>query len=620
MTTFAETFTGSDTSLGPDLTWSDILGDWHRSSGVAEFGDAQGTAGVLCRARAEHDSDTPDMFVETTVKARTGSYVDVRLGARYSGVADTGYELIWDNNGGPNLSIFRNIAGAGTQIGVSETVSYAPNDVIKMEVSGTGATVTITVYKNGVQVHQVTDTSGSRLVSGTRGMVGGYGAGGTVLVQLDDYTHGDIVVNTGPTANAGADQVVLTSDLVVLDGTASTDDVGITSWSWTQVSGTAVTINDANTATASFDAPGVVGDLVFELEVEDVDAEVDTDQVTIHIALPAPVGISYTLTEMDSVAESIDVSRGAVVEGDSVYVLLAINSTGLITTPPADQGWVLVQKTVKESGVATGEVWWKVAGPTEPLTYEFRLGTWRIAIATCVVLRGAANPDLTADAVGFGANAVTPEVIVDAYNSMLLLNITVPGSSDIPITPPDGTYDERSDHNAVDSDSTIGQATYTKLMPDGLTGTETSKNFLLSQSSNWIAQILVIEPGTPNSVPWVDAGEDITVVVGDLVAFESTATDLDGTIVAHEWTAPVGVSLSATNVANPTWDTTGVAFGTYEFSYRAQDDGGVWSEPETVLITVAAAFEVKVWTGTEWSNSGEVMLKARVSGVWEDLG
>ena len=54
--------------------------------------------------------------------------------------------------------------------------------------------------------------------------------------------------NQLPIANAGSDQIVNTGDKVTLNGSRSKDPDGkITSYSWTQISGPAVTLNGSNT-------------------------------------------------------------------------------------------------------------------------------------------------------------------------------------------------------------------------------------------------------------------------------------------------------------------------------------------------------------------------------------
>jgi hypothetical protein len=91
--------------------------------------------------------------------------------------------------------------------------------------------------------------------------------------------------NVAPIANAGLDQAVDEKVIVNLNGSATDSDGIIVGYSWTQVSGTAVIIDDADKDTASFIAPATAKHLTltFSLEVTDNENAVDSDVVNIAI-------------------------------------------------------------------------------------------------------------------------------------------------------------------------------------------------------------------------------------------------------------------------------------------------------------------------------------------------
>ncbi len=79
-------------------------------------------------------------------------------------------------------------------------------------------------------------------------------------------------VNKPPVASAGPDQVVAQGTVVTLDGTGSADaDGDPLTHSWSQLSGTPVTLSDASAPRPTFEAPTPDGDrvLVFSLTVSD---------------------------------------------------------------------------------------------------------------------------------------------------------------------------------------------------------------------------------------------------------------------------------------------------------------------------------------------------------------
>ncbi|MEZ8862213.1 glycosyl hydrolase family 18 protein [Vibrio sp. 10N.247.311.51] len=93
-------------------------------------------------------------------------------------------------------------------------------------------------------------------------------------------------VNRKPTAAAGADQSVEGPAFVSLDGSASKDSDGtIASYAWSQVSGTAVTLANANAAVASFDVVEVAQQeaLTFSLTVTDNEGATATDTVVVTV-------------------------------------------------------------------------------------------------------------------------------------------------------------------------------------------------------------------------------------------------------------------------------------------------------------------------------------------------
>ena len=92
--------------------------------------------------------------------------------------------------------------------------------------------------------------------------------------------------NAAPVANAGQNVSVEELSSVTLDGSASSDPDGDTiTYSWQQLSGSAVTLSDANLVNPTFDAPSVNEDetLVFRLTVTDTSNASNSDEVSIEI-------------------------------------------------------------------------------------------------------------------------------------------------------------------------------------------------------------------------------------------------------------------------------------------------------------------------------------------------
>ncbi len=90
-------------------------------------------------------------------------------------------------------------------------------------------------------------------------------------------------VNKAPTASAGADQSVDEETTVTLAGSGTDSDGSIVSYSWTQLSGSMVTIQDASMATATFLSPTLISTttLSFQLTVTDDKGATASDTVDV---------------------------------------------------------------------------------------------------------------------------------------------------------------------------------------------------------------------------------------------------------------------------------------------------------------------------------------------------
>ncbi|QTA91028.1 PKD domain-containing protein [Desulfonema magnum] len=114
-----------------------------------------------------------------------------------------------------------------------------------------------------------------------------------VVTDYDGLRHSDRVtvniihINQPPVADAGPNQMVKEADMVMLDGSDSSDpDDGIASYLWYQTEGTRVTLSDSTAVQPVFTAPdiGLTGEsLIFRLTVTDYNGSERTDYVTVNV-------------------------------------------------------------------------------------------------------------------------------------------------------------------------------------------------------------------------------------------------------------------------------------------------------------------------------------------------
>jgi len=180
-------------------------------------------------------------------------------------------------------ALYQIVAGNPTQIGSNFTAPYAAtNDTFSLQVSGSGATVTLTVLYNGTQLYQTTDTSAARITA----------AGSAGFLDYDNANGNDVVRTIwagaigGPSAGIspssasvsyGGTQTFSATDLLpneTADWTATSGSVSPSSGSSTvytaPMSGSSATVTwtsadlPTHTASASVSLSGSASWLVIE--------------------------------------------------------------------------------------------------------------------------------------------------------------------------------------------------------------------------------------------------------------------------------------------------------------------------------------------------------------------
>jgi K319L-like, PKD domain len=179
-----------------------------------------------------------------------------------------------------------------------------------------------------------------------------------------------------PIANAGPDQAVNEGSLVTLDASASTDpdpDETLT-YSWTQISGTQVTLSDPTAVMPTFTAPSFTGtsadNLVFQLQVCDQASQCSTDTVTItviHVDVSILIGEAsateggaetFTVSLSSPSAQAVTVDF-ATADGTAVAPGDYTSNSGTVTFAPGVTSQTVTVQTIDdvvfEGGTGTFE-------------------------------------------------------------------------------------------------------------------------------------------------------------------------------------------------------------------------------------------------------------------------
>lgn len=189
MATITESFNKADSStLGPDLTWTELTGDTqivgNRARCVSTY---SGSAN-----RADSDLASANHYAQIAV------YIDGSDDGRGAGPivrkdssATLTCYLLWvdvASAGNFRYTFYKVVGGSFTAIGSSTSVTVASGDVFRLSADGT----TLSAYKNGTLLGTQTDSS---ISTGTRCGFRLYSGGGTptvTAVEIDNFEAGDL--------------------------------------------------------------------------------------------------------------------------------------------------------------------------------------------------------------------------------------------------------------------------------------------------------------------------------------------------------------------------------------------------------------------------------------------
>ena len=214
---------------------------------------------------------------------------------------------------------------------------------------GTTATATFTPDTAAVLVFTltVTDDSGDSATNTNADTV-------TITVTAP------LATNQPPVANAGDDQSVTTGTEVTLTGSATDPDGDALTYSWTQTSGTNVTLSNTAIAGPTFTAPDTAAELVFTLTVTDDSGDSATNTGTVTITIAAPVATNQPPVADAGDAQEVDTGATVTLTGSATDPDTDAADTDTATfTAPATAAELVFTLTVTDdsgdSATSTGE-------------------------------------------------------------------------------------------------------------------------------------------------------------------------------------------------------------------------------------------------------------------------
>ena len=343
--------------------------------------------------------------------------------------------------------------------------------------------------------------------------------------------------NQAPTANAGADQNVISGSQVVLNGSGNDPDGSIASYQWTRISGPSINLVNASSANASFTAPVVNA----------------TTLITLRLTVTDNVGSSA----FDDVVITVNPAGGGnpspiANAGPDLSVIAGSNVE--ITGSGTDDGSIVVY------------IWTQITGPTT------------------LTLNNSATPIVSfiAPAVTTTSNFTLRLTVVDNLGAIgsddVVITVNPNGANAAPVANAGPDLSVTSGENVSitgsgsDPDGTISAYAWTQVSGIGVTlsgantsivqfaaptvSTQSAITLRLTVTDNTGATgidnvIVTVNPNAANMPPTANAGPDITMSGSSNIVINGSGQDSDGSIASYRWQQVSGLQLSLVGTASP---------------------------------------------------------------------
>ncbi len=394
-------------------------------------------------------------------------------------------------------------------------------------------------------------------------------------------------IDAAPVANAGADKTASVGSSVSFDGSASTDDNGIASYSWDFDASNSVTSEaTGKTATKTFTTAGTY---TVTLTVTDTSGQTSTDTVNVVVSgtttttpttptdptTTTPGSVSYSATYDNRLRQSLPTT----VLSDSTYLDIGSSSSACRDIMMFDLSGYDTTDTITKATLSL--YWYYPAGSTRtsdtivevyrPVEWDPKYVNWNN--------RASGTPWSTA-----GGNWLDKSGV--AQGSTPYASLTFPAS-----TVPGNKYYELD---------------VTELVQEYVSGEYDNTGFFLkakTESGNYIAFYsseysnaamrpkLTVTSSAGSSqagddnVPVANAGADKTATTGSAVSFDGSSSTDDKGIVSYSWDfdASNGITSEATGVtAMKTFATA----GTYAVTLTVTDTTGQTSTDTFNIVVI----------------------------------
>lgn len=180
---FSDNFNRADTT--------NLGAEWNEVDGNSEIISNQLSQPVGANAGRTFTTTTAHAAIadmKVSIKHISGDRAECGVVARATGSGD--FYAFAIRSGGGNSQLYRFNGGTKTQLDVdSATFTYVSGAPIELQVTGTGATVTVQAWYNSVQMFNYADTDASRITGAGQAGVYNWGLG---TATFDDFSVDDL--------------------------------------------------------------------------------------------------------------------------------------------------------------------------------------------------------------------------------------------------------------------------------------------------------------------------------------------------------------------------------------------------------------------------------------------
>lgn len=456
--------------------------------------------------------------------------------------------------------------------------------------------------------------------------------------------------NSPPTSNAGFDRsITLPTDTVNLLGSGNDPDGTISTYAWTQVSGTTAARVSPGSANTLITGMTTAGTRVFRLTVTDNGGASSSDDVTIttlsasNTAPTVNAGSDQAITlPLDSVtlngaasdadgtissrtwtkfsggaativsASSLTTKITGLVAGTYVFRLTAVDDDGAsssddVTVTVAASGGSITTKTINVNLYASttyvDAAWnnWNVGSSLTSSTFNYATGG---SSGVNAVL--SAQTAVSDNGAGYPVTIVPVAVGRDASYHTATRTLTIQGLDnaklyDISLFPSRLNNDGQVTTFTIGG-STVSVASFQNYANTGtftsITPTANKIIVTIGQTLlyNYLNAVVITEKtgGTPtNQSPDANAGTDQTITLPTATAsLTGSGTDPDGTIASYAWSQVSGTSATITSPSSASTTITGLSTsGVRVFRLTVTDNLGA-TDVDDVTVTVQSASNV----------------------------